>query len=105
MVTNCLLSQFAYFDAFANPQTVSQYPIITVILVPSPVPGVSEETYPCNTHYCQLPGKHLWSPWSVCSAECGRGEQTRHTLCGKLKKKQNPKSKKKKDRGKGEKLG
>ena len=67
------------------------------------MPGISEETYPCNTHYCQLPGKHLWSAWSECSAKCGRGEQTRHTMCGKIKKKR-PMKKKKKDRGKGESL-
>lgn len=34
----------------------------------------------CNDHPCDM----QWSPWSACSAECGRGNKRRYTMCAEF---------------------
>ncbi|TRY76932.1 hypothetical protein TCAL_10625 [Tigriopus californicus] len=46
-------------------------------LRPKPCVGTAEEQIPCNVQPCNM----QWSPWSGCSAKCGRGNRRRYTLC------------------------
>jgi len=46
-------------------------------LKPRPCVGLDTEDKPCNTKPCDM----KWSDWAGCSAECGRGNRRRYTLC------------------------
>ncbi len=46
-------------------------------LRPKPCVGEDRITEACNTDPCDM----TWSDWSACSANCGRGNKRRYTLC------------------------